>query len=215
MNRNAYSLVEVLFAMSILSIVSLLGFVALRTSTEASMMTQAKDEAQAALRDVMHVLGEELSTAYSERTVDGEPPTAPEDVEAPAFSEDAATLTFQVPAMTGDGRFVEGSLPITYTLFNEDAPGETGAGNGLLDDGEDLNEDGALTRQVQRTQGDEVTVVAAANCIDTLQFVPVAPAAAGDPVTSIQVRLTASKRYGLGERKVVRAELEGTISLGN
>ncbi len=212
--RGGYTLLEVMLAISILTVVSLLGFVVLKTSTESAALVNAKEEMQSALRDVMSLLNAEVGEAYSERSTDAEPPLSPDGVEAISVSEDGRSIVFQVPEPSGDSRMVVGSNPITISLENEDFPvGETNEGNGRLDDGEDENDDGVLTRRLLRIQDNTTTVLGAANCISNVRF-QLQPVANG-PRTVLSVLLTASKRYGQGEGRLIRAQLQGSITMAN
>jgi len=213
-DRTGYTLLEVALAMSILTIVSLLGFVVLKTSTDSASLANAKGEIQSGLRDVMTVLGSELAEAYSERSTEAEPPLSPEGVEAVAVSEDGRAVTFHVPVPSNDSRMVVGSAPITIALENEDAgQGET-AGNARLDPGEDTNEDGVLTRQLVRTEGDASRVLGSANCIADVRF-NLRPTQGGAPRTVLEVELTGTKRYGGGEGRLISAQLRSDIVMSN
>lgn len=216
MDKRGYSLLEIMIAMSILSIISLLGYVMLVSSTESAQLARAKAEVQANLRDVMAELTSELREAYTERTVNAAPPIAPEDTEAIAVTEDGESVTFQVPEPTGDPNRVQSSAPITFTLQMEDTyQSETGF-NAVLDGGEDANDDGVLTRRIVRIQGNEERPIGGANNISacTFQLLP-SQVSGNNQLTTLRIWLQATKSYGLSPPTLVRGELESRIHLAN
>jgi len=215
LKHDGYTLLEVTLSISLLTVVSLLGFVVLKTSTESAALASAKEEMQAGLRDAMAAISADVSVAYSERSTDAEPPLSPSGVESMNVSEDGRSIVFQVPEPSQDSRMVIGSAPITIILENEDRmEGTTGEGNARLDPGEDENGDGVLTRRLVRTDADGTTVLGAANCIADVQF-QLQPAVAGGASTVLWVQLTGSKRYGQGEGRLIRAQLQSAITMTN
>ena len=216
MRKAGFTLLEVSMALTILSVVSLLSFIVLRSSTESASLSQAKADVQASLRDVMTVLSDEVRSAYTDRTVASQPPIAPEDTQSIFIDEDGTQLTCQVPIPTGTATMVTASSPIVFRWENEDLASTTGLPNARLDPGEDTNGDGALTRRVVREQSGVTTVVGAANNISNLQFQLLSNAATEETaLTKLRIHLEATKRYGEGEGKWVRAQLETTIDLAN
>lgn len=209
MKSYGYSLLEVMVASTILGVVSLLGFVVLKSSNEAAQLSTAKVDVQNHLRDSMAVMSGELREAVSSETTNRT--GAPEGLYSIAVDETGNSVTFQVPEpVAGEEQFAY-STPITYSLVNEDVNG-----NGLLDEGEDANEDGVLTRRIVRTQDGVEVPVASANSIDTVTFQLVANQATGNrELTTVNIQLTGSKRYGPGEGKLVVSELESSIRLVN
>lgn len=209
MKSYGYSLVEVMIASSILGIVSLLGFVVLKSSNESVQLTTAKVDVQNSLRDTMAVITEELREAVSSGTT--ERTGAPEGLFPIAVASEGKEIIFQVPVpIDGEAQF-EYSTPIRFTLENEDENG-----NGRLDPDEDENGDGVLTRRIVRIQDGAQTIVASANSIDGVQFTQVANQAAGnDRFTTVNIRLSGSKRYGTGEGKLVISEMTSNIRLVN
>jgi prepilin-type N-terminal cleavage/methylation domain-containing protein len=209
MKKNGYSMVEVMVATSILGVVSLLGFVVLKSSTEASQLTTAKVDVQNNLRDTMAVLTAELREGVSAETtlLTG----APEDLVAVEVESEGQQITFQVPEPVEGEELFDYSTPITFMLQNEDQND-----NGRLDADEDTNGDGVLTRRVIRLQDGQALGVASANAIDSVAFTLVQHQAVGnDEFTTVNIRLTGSKRYGPGEGKLVASELEANIRLVN
>jgi len=209
MKSYGYSLLEVMVASTILGVVSLLGFVVLKSSNEAAQLSTAKVDVQNHLRDSMAVMTGELREAVSSETTNRT--GAPEGLYAVSVDETGGSITFQVPeAVAGEEQFAYSSS-ITYSLENEDANG-----NGRLDEGEDSNDDGVLTRRIVRTQDGVEVPVASANSIDTVTFLLVANQAAGNnQLTTVNIQMTGSKRYGPAEGKLVVSELESSIRLVN
>ena len=216
MRKTGFTMLEVTISMSLLSIVALLGFVVLRGSTESAALTQAKGEVQAGVRDAMTAITAEVRAAYTQRTVDAVPPIAPRDTDSIVVSAAGDEITFQVPVRLDTPEMVRSSTPITIRYENEDTY-ETGIGfNAILDPGEDLNEDGLLTRRLVRTQNGLSTVLGATNNISGVQF-QLLPNQSNrnNQMTTLYIWLEASKRYGPGPGKMVRAQLETTIALEN
>ena len=60
MNNQGHTMVEMMVSMAILSIVSLLGFIVLQSSTSSAQLANAKVDVQNNLRDTMAVLTAEL-----------------------------------------------------------------------------------------------------------------------------------------------------------
>lgn len=209
MKSYGYSLLEVMVASTVLGVVSLLGFVVLKSSNEAAQLSTAKVDVQNHLRDSMAFMTGELREAVSSETTNRT--GAPDDLFPVAVDETGSTITFQVPeAVEGEEQFGYSS-PISYSLVNEDANG-----NGRLDEGEDSNDDGVLTRRIVRTQDGVEAPVASANSIETVTFLLVANQATGnDQLTTVNIQMTGSKRYGPAEGKLVVSELESSIRLVN
>lgn len=215
MRSSGFTLLEMMISMSILTIVGLLGYIVIASSTESADLARAKNEIQAGLRDVMAAITSDVREAYTDRTVAATPPRAPIEVASIQVSENNDSITFQVPVRTDGPEMVIGSLPITIAHENEDSAAG-GTPNALLDPGEDINEDGTLSRRVLRIQGDDVQVLGASNDISGLRF-ELRPNqnARNDALTTLYVWLEASKRYGPGMKHIVRGELESSIDLQN
>ncbi len=209
MKSYGYSLLEVMVASTVLGVVSLLGFVVLKSSNEAAQLTTAKVDVQNHLRDSMAVISSELREAVSSETTNRT--GAPEDLYSVAVDETGSAITFQVPEpLAGEDQFAY-STPITYRLENEDLNG-----NGRLDPDEDANDDGVLTRRIVRSQDGVDVPIASANSIDSVTFQLVANQATGNnQLTTVNIQLSGSKRYGPGEGKLVVSELESSIRLVN
>ena len=209
MKANGYNLLEVMVATSILSVVSLLGFVVLKSSNDAAQLTTAKVDVQNHLRDTMNALARELREGVTQATT--ELTGAPEDLAPVAVWDEGKEIVFQVPDPQPGETQISYSTPIKFTLQFEDENG-----NGRLDPGEDENDDGVLTRRIIREQDGEATAVASASTIDEVVFTLVQNQAAGDDnFTSVSISLKGSKRYGSGEGRLVVAEMSSTIRLVN
>ncbi len=216
MRRHGFSLLEITIAISILSIISMLGYVMLISSTESAQLAQAKAEVQGNLRDVMGELTSALREAYTARTVNAAPPIAPEDTAAIRVSEDGQSVTFQVPVAIDDPSRVQSSAPITFLLQNEDTYESEIGFNAVLDGGEDTNGDGVLTRRIARIEGGQEVPVGVANNISacTFQLLP-SEDSGNNQLTTLRIWLEASKSYGLSPPTLVRGELESRIHLAN
>lgn len=187
MGSKGFTLVELVISMAILTIISVLGVVALQTSTTSVATAGSKADVQDNIRDALAVMVRELQMASKNADDSLTPPLDAVTVNANPTQGSPTELVFQTP-VNGSGR--SWSRPIRFRYVNEDANG-----NGRLDAGEDLDGDGALSRRVLRIQdrngdGDttddgERSPVGGANDLSNVQFVR-----AGDIVT---ITLTAEK----------------------
>ena len=209
MNNQGHTMVEMMVSMAILSIVSLLGFIVLQSSTSSAQLANAKVDVQNNLRDTMAVLTAELREGVTEITT--EKTGAPEDLFPVAIGDEGRSITLQMPEPVAGEAMYAYSTPVTFSLENEDANG-----NGRLDPDEDTNSDGALTRRVVRSKDGATEPVAGATTIDTVNFTLLANQAAGvTDLTTVQIILRGSKRYGAGEGKPIFAEMTSNIRLVN
>lgn len=209
MNDHGHTMIEMMVSMAILSIVSLLGFIVLQSSTSSAQLANAKVDVQNNLRDTMAALTEELREGVTEITT--EKTGAPADLFPVAISDEGRSITFQMPEpVAGEGMYAY-SRPVTFSLQNEDVNE-----NGQLDPDEDTNSDGALTRRIVRSQNGETTPVAGATTIDGVTFTLLANQATGvTDMTTVQITLRGSKRYGAGDGRPVLAEMTSNIRLVN
>lgn len=209
MNNNGHTMVEIMVASAVLSIVSLLGFVVIQTSASSAQLANAKVDVQNNLRDTMAALTSELREGVT--TVTTEKTGAPEDLFPVSVGPEGEQIVIQLPeAQTGEVGFAY-STPITFWLQNEDENG-----NGRLDEGEDTNDDGVLTRRLVRTQDGEDSPVAGAQTIDAVTFTLLENQVAGNQeLTTVRITLSGSKRYGPGDGKLVSGEMTSNIRLVN
>lgn len=209
MRNNGHTMVEIMVSMGILSVVSLLGFIVLQSSTSSAQLANAKVDVQNNLRDTIAVLSTELREGVTEITT--EKTGAPEGLFPVAIGDEGRSITFQVPVPVAGEALFEYSTPITFSIENEDTNG-----NGLLDPDEDTNSDGALTRRMVRSQDGETTPVASASTIEFVNFTLLDNQAAEiDDRTTVQITLRGSKRYGAGEGRPLLAETTSNIRLVN
>jgi hypothetical protein len=187
--------------MAILVVVSLLTFVVMQSSTSAMAVAEAKELAQASVRNAMMDMTAELALASKQSNNALAPP-----LEALRIVN-ASEIVFQVPASTSASSY---SQPITYRFVNEDTgPGDY-AGNARLDEGEDTNGDGALTRHILRIQGQTQRVMGTANDLHSVQFSLSPPA--NDVLT---ITLTASKAVNNRRHDVITATATSRVYLSN
>lgn len=209
MNNNGHTMVEVMISTAILTVVSLLGFIVLQTSNSSAQLANAKIEVQNNLRDTMLAVTRDLRQGVTNLTTNKT--GSPENLFPAQVAEDNKSITFQVPVEGENIVLYTYSTPITYSLENEDLNG-----NGRLDDGEDTNGDGVLTRRLIRTQDEISTAVASGNTIDDVTFTLIQNRAAGNnTLSTVQISMSGSKRYGDGEGKLVRSEMNSSIRLVN
>lgn len=209
MGKDGFTLTEVIVAVGLLSIIALLGFMAMTSSASSVNVAKARHDVQASLSNVMMEITAELQLAA--KTPD---PSLSPPLEAPAIVLDPGPvspveLVFQIPA-DGSGR--NWSAPVRLRYVNEDVNG-----NLRLDPGEDLDGDGVLSRRLVRIQdangdGDtadpgEMRTLGAANNIANCQF-----AIDGNVVT---VTLSASSLISGRAENPVQATLIRRIYLLN
>jgi len=126
---------------------------------------------------------------------------------------DGRSVSFQVPVPSGTPEMVAASPRITIQYENEDTGG--GTPNATLDAGEDTNNDQLLTRRLVWTQAGTTRVVGGANDLSQVQF-QLRPSLSGSTdLTTLYVFLESTKRYGVGEGKIIRAQTESTVHLEN
>jgi len=213
MRKNGYTLLEVSISMALLGIVSLLSFMALRSSTESASLSQAQAQVQGNLRDAMNEITSAVRQAYSQRTVTVVPPLAPVGAISIQVPTDGRSVSFQVPVPSGTPDMVAVSPRITIRYENEDIAG--GTPNAVLDPGEDTNNDQLLTRRLVWTQAGTTRVVGGANDLSQVQFQLRPSLSGGNNLTTLYVFLESTKRYGVGEGKIIRAQTESTVYLEN
>jgi prepilin-type N-terminal cleavage/methylation domain-containing protein len=164
MSRNqGFTLLELTVSMALLVVVSVLTFVVTNSSTSAAGVAEAKEQAQAAVRDAMNATVAELQLASKTDNPALVPPLSALVV-AP---EDPGEVTFQIP-LNNTG--TQWSAPITFRFINEDDHEGPGASNGRLDEGEDADGDHALTRRIVRVQGGNEVPVGAVNDLTSVIF---------------------------------------------
>jgi len=159
--QEGFTLLELMVASAILVVVSMLTFVVVQSANSGTCVAQAKEAAQASVRDALTAMSAEIQLA-SKRSNDALVPA----LEALRIVN-ASELVFQIPA---DTLGLVWSPPITYRFVNEDTAPEGVEPNARLDPGEDVDEDGALTRRILRIQGDDVRPIGAANDLSAVQF---------------------------------------------
>lgn len=207
MRTSGFTLIELMIAMAIFSLLSIAIYAAVSSTVEATGTATAEGEIMQSLRDVMREMTRELQVAAAEND-----PTLMDPLFGLTVDEvggNPVGVTFQVPL---DNSGENWSEPIRYVWVNEDDDGDA-----RLDPGEDDNGDGALTRRILRIEdlnndGDtndpnEVRPLAAANDISNVQF-----AFDGDVLT---VTLTASKRPNHNRDQPITATLTGNVFLMN
>ncbi len=209
MHNRGFTLLELMIAASVLSIVSMLGFIAIQSSTASMAISSAKADVAAELRDTMSALNMQLE--YAAKTGNDALDPVLEEVSIVADPEPGIPLEigFQTP-LDDTGR--NWSPRVTLQFINEDLNG-----NGLLDGSEDLNDDGTLTRRFVRLQdtnddGDtddpgERMPLGGANHITNAQV-----ARNGDVIT---VTLTASRFLPARRTNPVTQSMTGRIYLLN
>jgi len=215
MGKNGYSLLELLITMTIMTVVSALWMTASVSSTKWSAVTQTQAEIHADLRATMAAITLEARSAYSRRLVDGG--GAPEGTIAVTVSDSGDELSFQVPVPLETADMFGASSLITYQFENEDESDSELGPNAMLDEGEDENTDGSLTRRVVRTQdGSTIFVGSATNISSVLFELEANQNSKDDLLTTLYIVLEGSKRYGTySDTEIVGGRLESRIHIEN
>ena len=197
--RHGFTLLEMSISMAILVVVSLLTFVVTTSTTSAIAVSQAKEMAQASVRNTLADMTSELALASKKTNAALAPPLQ-------ALTLVSSTeILFQIPA---DSNGVVWSAPITYRFINEDV-GANG-GNARLDSGEDTDGDGALSRHIERIQGETRRVVGAANDVSSVQF------ALNPPTNDIlTITVTATKATNNRRQDIISATATSSVYLLN
>ena len=197
--RYGFTLLEMSISMAILVVVSLLTFVVTTSTTSAIAVSQAKEMAQASVRNTLADMTSELALASKKTNAALTPPLQ-------ALTVGSSTeILFQIPA---DSNGVVWSAPITYRFINEDV-GANG-GNARLDLGEDTDGDGALSRHIERIQGETRRVVGAANDVSSVQF------ALNPPTNDIlTITVTATKATNNRRQDIISATATSSVYLLN
>ena len=209
MTTRGFTLVELVISMAILTIISVLGVVALQTSTTSVATASSKADVQDSVRDALAGMCRELQMASKSADDSLTPPLGAVAVNQNPAAGSPTELVFQTPT-NGSGR--NWSRTIRYRFVNEDANE-----NGRLDGGEDLDNDGVLSRRILRIQdrnGDGDTIddgervpVGGANDLSNVQFVRV-----GDIVT---ITVTAEKFMSGRRTDPVRVTVSSDVYLQN
>lgn len=218
-NQQGFSLVELVIAMGVLMIVSLLGYIVMASSTESARVADAQAQLQANLRNVMQQISAEVKAAYSERTINPQNPGELPNTQIPASTvalsvgNSGRSISFQRPVASTTNPVPQPAPLITIALQCEDAGFKDG--NATLDAGEDANSDGILTRRMTRTQSATTTPMGAVNDLADVTFTLMASENTNDKNKStLRVRLVASKLVGI-KKRLIKADLEGRIHLEN
>ena len=156
MKKDGMTLLELTIAMGMTVVVAVLGFIAVQTSGRSMAVATAQDKVQGNVRNVLAEITRELELAAS---VTNDP-----FVEALEVSHDQSQpeVTFQIPLDTSGTNW---SSPITYRYVNEDLNY-----NNKLDEGEDEDGDGLLTRRIIRIEDGEERLIGGANDLSHVDF---------------------------------------------
>jgi len=207
MRRAGFTLVELMIASSIFTLLSVAIYATISATVEATGTATAESEIQQSLRDLMRDMTSELQLAAAEND-----PTLVNPLFGLQVNNVAgvpSSITFQTPT---DNTGINWSQPITYLYLNEDADGDA-----RLDAGEDTDGDGALSRRIMRVQdlngdGDttdpsETRQLSAANDVSGIQFV--------FDGAAVQITIAASKQPNQNRNQAITATLTGNVFLMN
>lgn len=206
---SGFTLVELLVTVGLLSIVGLLGFMAMASSGQAMQVAETSGRVQNDLRETLMLMTEELQLAAKTGDDSLDPPLFPVEVKLNPVTGSPMELIFQTPTGNSGRKWTR---RIRYRYMNEDTNN-----NAWLDAGEDLDGDLQLTRRFIRIQdingdGDttdpgETRPLGTANAISGAQFT------INDGV--VTVSLTASKKPSQTAVHAMEASVTGHIYLLN
>ncbi len=146
--NSGFTLVELSVSLVLLTIVSLMGFIASYSSMKSVDLTQRMTLLQEELRSTMRALSDQVQSAVKPARAGFELPTGAQAIKIVNTANPKA-ITFVVPTdMTGT-KF-SGVMTIQHETEDLPATGlENGNyGNAILDAGEDTNGDGILNRRL-------------------------------------------------------------------
>lgn len=171
-DKAGFTLMEVMIVAALLSVVGLLAFMAVQSAVSATEVAEAQGTAQVNVAQLVQIMTRELQLASTRADDSLSPPLEPAVLRNNPAPGVPLELEFQVPT---DNTGRNWSTRIRYRYINEDANG-----NGRLDGGEDLNEDGLLNRRIVRMEdrngdgdaddNDEQVPVAGANNVANATF---------------------------------------------
>lgn len=210
------TLIELMISVSVLSIISILGIIALQSSVRMQSLAMAEDEINSDLRNTINQLNDIVRQAYTEASVTATPPISPPGVESIQVLDNGKSIRFYLPERVNTPAFVRGRGPITISFENEDTSSPGQEGNAILDPGEDLNRDGALTRRLVVIEGNNRRPIGSANCISDVEFRLLPDRSnSSNHMKVLSVRLAGTKRLGPGLGTLIRSEIHTTIPLEN
>jgi len=205
-----FTLLELTIATAITAVVSALCLMGIMATAQTTRIIERESDCAWEMRNVLTQMTRELELAATVENTKVTPQVQPIAVTSNAETGMLDTIVFQTPVTAATW-----STPITYQYVNEDANG-----NAKLDDGEDTNGDGRLTRRVIRRQtvdgAAQETVVGAASDIAAIA-VTLFSTAQQRPFR-LDVRLEISKNLDMGHataEAITRDHAEASIQLAN
>jgi type II secretory pathway pseudopilin PulG len=211
--REGFTLVELVVSLTILMIITALGFGATMSSVQSVSTSQAKEIVQGQVRDVLQEVSREVQLAAKVSNVSLTPPLAALEVK-----NGGSEISFQIPL---NNAATVWSTPITYRLINEDLPDANGYGNAKLDPGEDKDwgkgADRLLTRSLVRIQDGVWRNIAGATDLSTNSrdtnnvIIPVFSLSNG----VLTVTVSSTRSLSTRETLVVRASASTQIFIQN
>lgn len=223
MKSKGFSLLELMIATGILTIVIGIGYVAITASAASADLAEAEGLALQSLRDTLDVMADEVQYAarWDDNSVN--PPILGAAVNEDPAANSPVELVFQVPAGATPQTW---GPPITYRFIHEDSvPDGEDVGNGVLDDGEDLDGNGLLDRHILRLQdlngdGDtddagESRRIGGANQVSGVRFEFMNMGTFGQGPRRLRITVTAVQPFGRDDSLAVRQEATRTVSLLN
>jgi prepilin-type N-terminal cleavage/methylation domain-containing protein len=211
-NQAGFTLVELSISVTLLVIVSLLGFMASSSSLKSAALTQRMTALQEELRSTMRALSEQVQPAVKRARAGVELPSGARELKIVDAANPKA-VSFVVPT---DMTYTVFSGVTTIQFETEDLPAtgiEGGQyGNGVLDAGEDTNGDRILNRQLVLIRPDGTRqVLGGSNHLANVTF------SLSPDGSMLGVTLTATIRLETGKSKtrMLLKSLTGNIYLMN
>ncbi len=209
---KGFSLLELSIATAITVVLSTMCLMGILATASTTKVIERESDCAGEMRSVMGQMSKELQLAATEANTKVNPVVAPITVVSNATTGLLDSIVFQIPVTPSTSTW---STPITYRYVNEDKNG-----NAMLDDGEDTDGDGRLSRRLIRRQtvGGEVeeALLGSANNLSSVR-VAVVSTVKQRPVR-LDVTIEASRNLEAGHGStdaITRDQASATIQLAN
>jgi len=208
--NSGFTLVELSISVVLLTVVTLLGFVASSSSLKANDLNFRMTTLQEDARSTMRALSDHV-----QRAVRRPPPGIPLPSNAQELkivdTANPKAITFVLPTDLTGIAFTD-LITIQFESEDKAATGIDGGeyGNGKLDSGEDANSDGLLNRRLVMVWPDGTReVLGGCNDLANVAF------SLSDDGTLLGVTITASMRLETGKTRMLKYSLASNIFLMN
>ncbi len=211
LSRNAgFTLIELSISVVLLTVVTLLGFIASNSSLKANDLNRRMTTLQEDVRSTMRALSDNVQRAVRRPPPGVLLPSNAQELQI-VDPENPVAVSFVLPSDLTGLSFTD---PITIQFETEDRPatGVDGGqfGNGQLDAGEDTNRDGVLNRRLVMVRSDgSRRILGGSNNLANVAF------SLSDDGTMLGATITATMRLETGKSRMLRYSLTTNIFLMN